>query len=132
MRKRPNGAGAITAAGYVSIQKNRTFKYEHILLAEKAIGKKLPKGAQVHHIDENPANNRGSNLVVCPDQAYHFLLHRRADALNACGNPSFIICRHCRKYDDPANLIIDGSRSRSHRDCRNAYRRRIYLERGVA
>lgn len=37
--------------------------YLHIQIAERAIGRKLPHGAVVHHVDLNPANNNNSNLV---------------------------------------------------------------------
>lgn len=33
------------------------------------------------HGDPNPADNSRGNLVICQDQAYHFLLHRRARML---------------------------------------------------
>jgi CRISPR/Cas system-associated exonuclease Cas4 (RecB family) len=49
--------------------------YLHVAVAEAALGKKLPKGAVVHHVDLNPLNNDASNLVVCPSQSYHLLLH---------------------------------------------------------
>lgn len=52
-------------------------QYEHILVAEKALGKPLPRGAIVHHIDENKSHNANTNLVICPDQSYHMLIHKR-------------------------------------------------------
>lgn len=68
--------------GYVMIrQRNGRYKMEHVILAEKALGKSLPKKAVVHHMNENPIDNHTPfNLVICPDQAYHFLLHRRMRA----------------------------------------------------
>jgi hypothetical protein len=60
------------------------YKFEHVLIAEKALGKPLPKGAVVHHVDRDSMNNNTKspwNLVVCPDQAYHLLLHARVRAL---------------------------------------------------
>src|SRR3990167_9989532 len=47
----------------------------HILVAEKALGRPLPEGVEVHHHDENRQNNSNSNLVICQDVAYHRLLH---------------------------------------------------------
>lgn len=61
---------------------------EHVLVAEKALGKPLPAGAEVHHVDENKRNNSNSNLVVCQDHGYHFLLHVRARVVRAGGNPN--------------------------------------------
>lgn len=46
------------------------YVYEHILRAEKALGKLLPRGAQVHH-------HTATQLVICQDQKYHRLLHKR-------------------------------------------------------
>src|SRR3990170_5367116 len=38
---------------------------EHLVMVEDAIGKALPPGACVHHINENRADNSHGNLVVC-------------------------------------------------------------------
>jgi len=65
--------------GYVQIWINGERVYEHIHLAEKALGKKLPAKAIVHHMNEKAGDNHTPfNLVICPDQAYHKLLHKRA------------------------------------------------------
>lgn len=61
---------------------------EHVLIAERALGKYLPAGAEVHHVDENTLNNEPSNLVICQDKAYHKLLHWRASVIRAGGNPN--------------------------------------------
>lgn len=79
---------------------------EHVLIAEKAIGKKLPPGAVVHHVDENKANNDPTNLVVCPSQAYHMMIHQRQAAYDACGNASFRKCVYCGTYSDPSEMKV--------------------------
>lgn len=78
--RQPNrGNGVIHKHGYRRIYTPEGYKMEHVLLAEKALGRKLPEGAVVHHMDGNPSNNHQPfNLVICPDQAYHALLHKRA------------------------------------------------------
>jgi hypothetical protein len=53
------------------------YVYEHILVCEKVLGKFLPPKAVVHHVDGNTKNNEPDNLVVCQNQSYHLLLHRR-------------------------------------------------------
>jgi len=70
----------------------------HILIAEKALGKELPFGAEVHHVDENKANNLNTNLVICEDKSYHGLLHRRQRVLQVNGNPDIQkICCSCNE-----------------------------------
>ncbi len=99
--------------GYVIVAGNKSDEYvrEHILIAEKALGKKLPENAVVHHADGNPLNNKNSNLVICPNNSYHRHLHRRLNAFNSCGNPDYIKCSYCGEYDDIKNLYISlGSR----------------------
>jgi len=77
-----------------------------VLIAEKTLGKPLPIGAVVHHIDENPSNDSSNNLVICQDHLYHKFLHRRVRALRACGNINWIKCSICKKYDNPSNLYL--------------------------
>lgn len=69
--------GYINAGGYVVIRG----KYEHIMLAEKALGEKLPEGAVVHHTGKPWDNHGFCKLVVCPSQDYHLLIHRRMKEL---------------------------------------------------
>ena len=79
--RRPNGTGNINAAGYVDVMIGRRRTYEHILVAEKALGRRLPKGAVVHHANKKRSDNTPTNLVICPNETYHRLLHRRMKAL---------------------------------------------------
>lgn len=94
-----------------------TVKAMHVLVAEKALGKPLPRGAVVHHVDENPRNNAPTNLVVCPDAAYHNLLHQRMRALDACGHVDWRKCWICKEYDAPERLLITGPKHSAHREC---------------
>lgn len=92
----------ITPAGY----ELGDTKYRHIEMAEKALGKRLPPGAIVHHHDGNRSNNINTNLVICENTAYHALLHQRQRAMAACGNPDWRICRICGQYDSPSNMKL--------------------------
>lgn len=75
--RRKAWSGTIREDGRVIVQVHGYRVFEHIHIAERALGKQLPLGAIVHHIDENPSNNTPTNLLICPDQAYHMLLHKR-------------------------------------------------------
>ena len=74
---RPDGTGTIRPDGYVSIKVDGVQIHEHVWRARKALGKLLPPEAEVHHLDMNRSNNTNTNLVVCPNKAYHMLLHAR-------------------------------------------------------
>lgn len=64
--------------GYKMILVDGKYVMEHIHLAEKALGRPLPKGAVVHHMNNNKTDNfTPLNLIICPDQSYHMLLHKR-------------------------------------------------------
>jgi len=51
------------------------YVYEHILIAEKVLGRKLRKEEVVHHIDGNKNNNNPSNLIVFATQSDHAAFH---------------------------------------------------------
>jgi hypothetical protein len=96
----------------------------HRLRAEQALGHPLPKGAVVHHPDEDPWNPT-ARLVIC-DQAYHKLLHLRMRVKAAGGNPNTDkICGRCQIAKDKAEF----SANKAHfdglegycRSCRSAY-----------
>lgn len=91
---------------------------EHVLIAERALGRRLPKGAHVHHFDGNRRNNDASNLVVCPDAAYHQLLHKRQRALAACGHADWLRCSICHVWGPRSEIVYyEGGGSRWHRAC---------------
>jgi hypothetical protein len=70
---------------------------EHVLIAETALGNRLPPKAVVHHVDESWSVNEPGNLVICENQAYHMILHARQRVLNAGGDPDTDkICSRCQ------------------------------------
>lgn len=63
-------------------------KATHIVIAESALGRPLPRGCEVHHVDGDTRNNANSNLVICENGTYHKLLHARARVVRAGGDPN--------------------------------------------
>ena len=106
---------------------NYGYVKEARLIVEASIGKYLSRRSVVHHADGNPHNNQRGNLVVCEDQGYHLLLHRRARAYLATGHANWRICRFCGCYDAPTNLRIyrrgPNKDSVAHASCMNTYMR---------
>lgn len=77
---------------------SKGYVYEHVIIAEQALGKPLPPRADVHHVDENTKNNARTNLVICQDRGYHKLLHARARIVRVGGDPNtHALCGHCNR-----------------------------------
>lgn len=115
--------------GYAQIV---TYQYEHVMKAEKVLGRDLRDQELVHHVDENKLNNENTNLVICPDRGYHSLIHYRMRALAECGNAGWFQCKYCKEWDSPENVRVlktDGSRphqSSYHMACARAVANRNY------
>jgi hypothetical protein len=100
MRRRAVSALGHFGRSYGSASTKGRWAHEHVIVAERAFGKALPKGAEVHHVDEDKFNNHRSNLVICQDRAYHQLLHQRARIVRAGGNPNTQrVCGRCGLKD---------------------------------
>lgn len=133
-RGRNNGkwsGGRHRSKGYIKLRRpnhpradSRGYVYEHILVAEAAVGRLLPVTAPVHHVNEQRDDNRPANLVICEDDAYHKLLHRRQRALDESGHADWLKCRFCKQYDAPQRLYVNPRGFGQHRECARDYERR--------
>lgn len=107
---------------------------DHILVVEKALGHPLYPPHEVHHVDGNPTNNENSNLVVCENHEYHFLLHKRTRALKACGHANWHKCSLCQKYSPKDELYFSPGKPGSsyqkiyHPKCMRDYNRTLTLK----
>lgn len=55
----------------------RGYAYEHRLVAERKLGRRLSSGEIVHHIDGRKRNNSPDNLEVFPSRWHHNAHHRK-------------------------------------------------------
>jgi len=83
LKKAPSGTGCIDSNGYVKVMVDSKSTYEHILLAENALGRRLTADEVVHHTGQRHENHGSFKLVVCTRE-YHALIHRRMKDLG-CG-----------------------------------------------
>ena len=117
----------LKSAGFQSGEKNpmwnggKRITNGHVLIAERALGRKLPEKAQGHHVNHIRHDNRNDNLVICEDDAYHKLIHLRERAYLATGNPKSRKCKFCKQWG--LDVAIDKAGNVYHRTCRKAYRR---------
>jgi hypothetical protein len=78
------GGRSVASNGYVLIRVGkehhladvRGYAYEHRLVAETKLGRRLEIGEQVHHIDRNKQNNAPENLEIEVSIAHHRVEHR--------------------------------------------------------
>lgn len=105
-----------------------------VVIAENVLGRRLPKGAIVHHADGDFTNDATDNLVICPDKAYHNLIHSRLDAMKACGNPNWVKCQYCQQYGPEDTMFVTRKNGRRawHNECNAAYSLAGYYRRKEA
>ena len=78
--------------------------YEHILVAEKMLGRPLKESEVVHHKDKNRLNNNEYNLMVFASDRDHATYHSgkgiltEIDGIYYCKNPDkYYFCIDCGK-----------------------------------
>lgn len=126
------GYRVTTTKGYIAVKSpghpralKSDYVYEHILVAEKALGRHLSILHPVHHFNEVRSDNSNGNLVICENHDYHMLLHLRKRAFDACGHADWIKCMYCKKYGPPGSMIeCKGQRRGYHLRCDYASRRK--------
>lgn len=71
---------SLSSHGYVRMKlPDGSRNYQHVLIAERILGRPLARGEVVHHIDGDKTNNANSNLLICTAK-YHAELHSRLEA----------------------------------------------------
>lgn len=100
---------------------NGPYVLQHLLVAERALGRPIMPPHEVHHVNGQGTDNRPENLVICEDAAYHKLLHRRQAAWKATGNANARRCILCKEWEFDLTLGTENSRNWRHRRCHAAY-----------
>lgn len=99
MEKHPSWKGGrrINSSGYVEIRmpkhhraRGNGYVFEHILVAENMLGRKLESWEQVHHKDQNKENNHPDNLEIL-SASEHTKLH----SIDRPKTGSYLTCVVC-------------------------------------
>lgn len=75
----PNGYVRVLVGAGHHLADSHGYAYEHRVVAEKAIGRRLLPGEIVHHVNGVKTDNRPENLEVLPSTAAHLAKHRRRE-----------------------------------------------------
>ena len=103
-------------------------KRNYVRIAERVLGRSLPEGAVVHHVDQNRDNNLNNNLVILQNQQEHMALHRRLRILKAGGDPwKQGLCATCKHLIPLEDFIVrKGRRGTECRKCCAARSHKIW------
>lgn len=96
-------APKLSEHGYILTKTGRLL---HRDVAEAALGKHLPPRAVVHHVNQIKTDNRPENLVICPDNDYHAVIHQRTRAYEVTGHASWQFCWRCRNWSPPERMTV--------------------------
>lgn len=96
------GGRSIASNGYILLRVGvshpladvRGYAYEHRVVAEKKLGRRLEKGEEVHHRDGNKQNNDPENIDVLR-RAEHAKIHRKRFDLRDPGEANDLISCGC-------------------------------------
>ena len=104
-KENPNwrGGRSITSHGYVLIRVGkhhhladvRGYAYEHRLVAEEKLGRRLRPGEIIHHLNDDRTDNRPENIRVVNGNAEHYVYHRKRQDLRLPGEPNPILKCKC-------------------------------------
>lgn len=83
----------------------RGYAYEHRVVAERKIGRRLNPGEEVHHINGDKLDNRPDNLEAVASRHHHARRHSKRRDLRAPDEPNTTVSCACgcgnefMKYD---------------------------------
>ena len=103
--RNPNWRGGrhVASNGYVKIRVGVNhhladvsgYAYEHRVIAEKSLGRRLLHGEIVHHLNGDKTDNRSENLAVRAGRGEHWLDHRKRTDLRCPGEPNSVVTCLC-------------------------------------
>lgn len=101
---------------------------EHIIVAEKKLGRKLKNDEVVHHLDKNRSNNNPDNLIVFINTSEHIAFHQGCNIIGYKDGSAYCDrkinkCPICgKKIDSKAKLCVE---------CYNDERRKLKIDKDV-